>query len=254
MSGNEPCSRYRRQTILPEVGAAGQEKLARASVLVVGAGGLGSPVLMYLAAAGVGTLGLVDADRVDETNLQRQIVHPFRNVGVRKTESAAETLLALNPEVKVVRHDGLLTAENAAGLLGGYDIAVGCVDNFSARYVLNAACVAAGKPNIFGSVSRFEGQASVFGLPGPCYRCFFREPPAADRAASPLEKGIVGPVAGIIGSIMAMEALKALLGVGDSLAGRLLLMDALAGTFRTISLKPDPACPVCGGVRNRMIT
>lgn len=243
--------RYARQTILPEVGAAGQEKLARSAVLVVGAGGLGSPVAMYLAAAGVGALGIVDSDAVDETNLHRQIIHSSNTVGAQKTDSAAGTLLALNPGVTVIKHDSLLTEDNAEALLRGYDLAVGCVDSIPARYALNAACVAQGKPNIYGAVSRFEGQASVFGLPGPCYRCFFRQPPPEDRAPDPLEKGILGPVAGTIGCIMATETIKTLLGVGATLSGRLLLMNALDETFRSIAIKPDPACPVCGGIRTR---
>ena len=251
MPDRERTLRYQRQTILPEIGAAGQEMLFRSAVLVVGAGGLGSPVCMYLAAAGVGTIGIADADSVDITNLHRQIVHPFRNVGVEKTTSAAETLASLNPETKIAKHPLLLTRDNAESLVCGYDAAVGCLDNFPARYALNAACVALGTPNIFGSVSRFEGQASVFAPPGPCYQCFFRQPPPEDHTADPLDKGILGPVAGTIGAIMATETIKTLLDIGSTLSGRLLLMDALAGTFRTLSIKPDPDCPVCGSIRQR---
>ena len=251
MPDREQTLRYQRQTILPEIGAAGQEKLARSAVLVVGAGGLGSPVCMYLAAAGVGTIGIADADRVDITNLHRQIVHPYCNVGVEKTASAAETIARLNPETKIVQHPLLLTEDNAESLVRGYDAAVGCLDNFSARYALNAACVALDTPNIFGSVSRFEGQASVFAFPGPCYQCFFRQPPPENRQPDPLDKGILGPVAGTIGAVMATETIKALLGIGTTLSGRLLLMDALACSFRIIPIKPDPDCPVCGGIRKR---
>lgn len=246
MLSPEETARYRRQIDLPEIGPEGQERLRQSRVLVVGVGGLGSPVALYLAAAGVGTLGLADPDRVDTGNLQRQVIHTTRNRGKDKIDSAAEALSALNPTVTVRRHPVFLTAENAGALVAQYDIAVGCLDNFPARYVLNRACFESGKANVFGSVARFEGQASVFAPPGPCYQCFFRQPPPEDYTPTPAENGIIGPAAGIIGCIQAMETIKTLLGIGRTLSGRLLLMDALAMTFRELAIKPDPDCPVCG--------
>lgn len=243
----EEMERYRRQIDLPEIGREGQERLRQSRVLVVGVGGLGSPVAMYLAAAGVGLLGLADPDQVDASNLQRQVVHATRSQGRDKIDSAAETLSSLNPHVRIAKHRTRLTPDNAEALLADYDLAVGCLDNFPARYALNRACFSQGKANIFGSVARFEGQASVFLPPGPCYQCFFQQPPPEDYQPTPAENGIIGPVAGIIGCIQAMETIKTLLGIDRTLSGRLLLMNALTMTFRELAIKRDPDCPVCGG-------
>lgn len=240
------AERYARQTVLPEIGPEGQARLAAASVLVVGAGGLGSPALLYLAAAGVGGLGIVDADTVDAGNLQRQIAHGEADVGSGKVVSATNSARRVNSRVEIVGYEELLTPENAASLIAPYDVVVGCVDSIRVRYTLDAACVAAAKPHVYGSVGGFEGQASVFRVPGPCYRCFFREPPPADWTPTPLDKGILGPVAGVIGCIQATEALKLILNIGSSLIGRLLLYDALPMSFRSLSLRSDPACPACG--------
>jgi adenylyltransferase/sulfurtransferase len=244
---NEEILRYSRHLILPEVGLAGQKKLKRARVLLVGVGGLGSPAALYLAAAGVGTLGLVDFDVVDATNLQRQVLHGTSTIGKRKLDSARERIEDLNPNVKVEAHETPLTSRNALEIISTYDLVVDGTDNFQTRYLVNDACVILGKPNVYGSIYRFEGQASVFATEsGPCYRCLFREPPPPGLVPSCAEGGVLGVLPGIIGTIQTTEALKLILGIGDSLAGRLLLVDALKMSFRTLNLRKDPECPACG--------
>jgi adenylyltransferase/sulfurtransferase len=243
----EELKRYGRHIILPEVGLEGQERLSKSSVLIIGAGGLGSPAAMYLAAAGVGTLGLVDFDSVDITNLQRQILHTTNSVGSSKLSSAQERIHALNPNINVRTHSTKLTFENAMEILEEYDVIVDGTDNFPTRYLVNDACVFLDKPNIYGSIFRFEGQASVFhAARGPCYRCLYPEPPPPGMVPSCAEGGVFGVLPGIIGTIQATEAIKVLLGLGESLVGRLLLVDALTMEFRTMKLKKDPGCPVCG--------
>mgnify|MGYP000339063894 CR=1 FL=1 len=246
--GNAEIRRYSRHLMLPEVGLAGQKKIRAASVLCVGAGGLGSPIAMYLAAAGIGKLGLVDFDTVDFSNLQRQILYGTKDVGRPKTESARDTIRNLNPEVEVVAHPTRITSENALDLLAPYDIIVDGTDNFPTRYLTNDACVLLKKPNVYGSIFRFEGQASVFApaLGGPCYRCLYPEPPPPGLVPSCAEGGVLGVLPGIIGCIQATEILKLVLGVGSSLVGRLLLFNALDMKFREVKLRRDPACPVCG--------
>jgi adenylyltransferase/sulfurtransferase len=241
--------RYARHLILDEVGEEGQEKLLASRVLVIGAGGLGSPLLMYLAAAGVGTLGLVDDDDVDLSNLQRQIVHSTANVGVAKVKSAIETVAAINPEVRLTPHHLRLSAANARELIGEYDLVCDGSDNFPTRYLLNDACYLEKKPLVAASLLRFEGQLSTFRAfdgKSPCYRCLFRDPPPPDLVPRCEEAGILGSVAGVLGTLQATEAIKELLGLGRSLAGRLLIYDALEGTSRTINVPRDPACPLCG--------
>ncbi|HSM59464.1 MAG TPA: molybdopterin-synthase adenylyltransferase MoeB [Longimicrobiales bacterium] len=239
--------RYARHLALPHVGIAGQLRLRSSRVLCVGAGGLGSPLAMYLAAAGVGTLGIVDSDVVDGTNLQRQLLHGTGDVGRRKVESAADRIAEVNPLVGVVRHDTRLTSENALDLLADYDVVVDGTDNFPTRYLVNDACVMLGKPNVYGSIFRWEGQVSVFGTPaGPCYRCLFREPPPPGLVPDCAEGGVLGVLPGIIGSLQALETLKLLLGVGETLAGRLLIFDALDMTWREVRVRRNPECPVCG--------
>jgi len=240
--------RYSRHLILPEVGTSGQKKIKASSVLCIGAGGLGSPAALYLTAAGVGRLGIVDFDRVDITNLQRQVLHGTPDVGRLKIESARETLRRLNPEVEIVTHAQKLSSENALDLIRPWDIVVDGTDNFSARYLANDACVMLGKPNVYGSIFRFEGQASLFAphLGGPCYRCLFPEPPPPGMAPSCAEAGVLGVLPGIIGVIQAAEALKLALGCGESLLNRLLLFNALEMRFREIKLRQDPGCPMCG--------
>lgn len=240
--------RYARHVTLPEVGLSGQERLRATRVLCVGAGGLGSPVLMYLAAAGIGRLGIVDHDRVDESNLQRQIMHRTESVGRPKTESARETLQGVNPHVEVVLYPEKLTKANALEILGEYDIVVDGTDNFPTRYLTNDACVLLGKPNIYGSIFRFEGQASVFDPKrgGPCYRCLFPEPPPPGTVPSCAEGGVLGVLPGLVGCIQATETLKLALGQGQSLLGRMLLVNALDMRIREIKLRRDPACPLCG--------
>jgi adenylyltransferase/sulfurtransferase len=240
-------SRYARHLTLPEVGIAGQQKLKAARVLCVGAGGLGSPLALYLAAAGIGTLGIVDFDRVDASNLQRQIIHSTNDVGRSKLDSAAEKLAALNPGVKVVRHETRLSSANALEILGGYDLVADGTDNFPTRYLVNDACVLSGKPNVYGSVFRFEGQASVFAtLEGPCYRCVYPEPPPPGTVPNCAEGGVLGILPGLVGLIQATEVIKLILAKGEPLVGRLLLVDALAMRFRELKLKKNPECPVCG--------
>jgi molybdopterin/thiamine biosynthesis adenylyltransferase/rhodanese-related sulfurtransferase len=240
--------RYSRHLLIPEVGEEGQAKLLKSRVLLIGAGGLGSPASLYLAAAGVGTLGIVDDDAVDETNLQRQIVHTTERLGEGKAESAKRTLEALNPDVSVQVYAERLTSENADRILGeGWDVIVDGADNFPTRYLLNDASVWHGIPVVHGSIFRFEGQTTVFKpREGPCYRCLFPEPPPPELAPSCAEGGVLGVLPGIVGSLQASEALKLLLGIGDTLAGRLLLFDALETTFTEVALRRDPDCPVCG--------
>jgi len=239
--------RYSRHLMLPEVGPDGQHRIKAARVLLVGAGGLGSPAALYLAAAGVGTIGLVDFDAVDATNLQRQVLHGTSGIGRPKLESAAARLQDLNPHVQVEPFPVHLTSENALEILGAFDIVVDGTDNFPTRYLVNDACVLLGKPNVYGSIFRFEGQASVFlAAAGPCYRCLYPEPPPPGLVPSCAEGGVLGVLPGIIGSIQALETLKLILGAGDTLVGRLILFDALKFRFRELALRKDPDCPVCG--------
>ena len=241
--------RYARHLILDEVGEEGQEKILAARVLVIGAGGLGSPLLMYLAAAGIGTLGVVDNDTVDITNLQRQIVHSTANVGRSKVKSALESLAAINPEVRVTPHALRLTGTNAAELIGEYDVVCDGSDNFATRFLLNDACYFGRKPLVAASLLRFEGQLSTFKAydgKTACYRCLFREPPPPDLIPRCEEAGILGSVAGVLGTLQATETIKEVLGLGRTLAGRLLIYDALEGTTRTINVPRDLGCPLCG--------
>lgn len=239
--------RYSRHLLIPEVGIEGQARLLDSKVLLIGAGGLGSPAMLYLAAAGVGTLGIVDFDTVDLSNLQRQIVHTTERVGRRKTESAAETLQALNPDVTVMPHEEMLTEENVERLIAGYDVILDGTDTFETRYTLNDAAVRAGIPVVHASVFRFEGQLTVFRpFDGPCYRCLYPTPPPPELAPGCSVAGVLGVVPGVMGMLQATEAIKLLLGIGDSLAGRLLIYDALDGTFQEVRLRRDPACPTCG--------
>jgi sulfur-carrier protein adenylyltransferase/sulfurtransferase len=243
----EELRRYARHLVLPEVGLEGQKRLRAARVLCVGAGGLGSPVAIYLAAAGVGTLGLVDDDVVDETNLQRQILHATPDVGRPKLESAAGKLRALNPLVELRTFPTRLTRDNALSILRDFDLVVDGADNFATRYLVNDACVLLGRPDVHGSVFRFEGQASVFAAPGgPCYRCLYPEPPPPGSVPSCAEGGVLGVLPGLVGMILATEVVKLLLGQGEPLVGRLLLVEALGMRFRELRLRRDPACPVCG--------
>src|ERR1700687_3936954 len=239
--------RYSRHLILPEVGMEGQQKLKAAKVLCVGTGGLGSPLALYLAAAGIGTLGLVDFDVVDASNLQRQVIHSTKDVGRKKLDSAAEKMQAINPHVEVVKHEVALSSENALDILKDYDIVVDGTDNFPTRYLVNDACVLLGKPNVYGSIFRFEGQITIFGAPGgPCYRCLYPEPAPPGLVPSCAEGGVLGVLPGIVGTIQAAETLKLIIGKGEPLIGRLLLFDALAMKFRELKLRKNPECPVCG--------
>jgi len=240
--------RYARHIILPGIGGDGQQKLMDSKVLVIGAGGLGSPAAMYLAAAGVGTIGLVDFDHVDLSNLQRQILHDTSDVGRPKVASAKDRLNELNPNVEVIPHETMLSSTNAFDILGPYDVVVDGTDNFPVRYLVNDATQMLGKPLVYGSIFQWEGQASLF-MPGqntPCYRCLFPEPPPPGTVPSCAEGGVFGVLPGIIGSIQAVEAIKLLLGIGESLAGKLVLYDALRNEFTTVNLRWDPDCPVCG--------
>jgi adenylyltransferase/sulfurtransferase len=242
----EQLERYSRQIMIPQVGEAGQRKLLDAKVLIVGAGGLGSPAAVYLAAAGVGTLGIVDNDKLELSNLQRQILHHTPDVGRPKVESAQETIARYNPDVRVIPHGVRLTSANAVEIIAQYDIIVGAVDNFATRYLLNDACYLAGKPYIDGAVFLFEGQASVF-VPGRgCYRCLFPAPPPTGVLPSPSQVGLLGALPGVIGLIEAFEALKLILSLGEPLSGRLLIFDALAMEFRQVKTRRDPQCPLCG--------
>src|SRR5450631_789584 len=244
---NEEILRYSRHLIMPEVGMEGQLKLKAARVLCIGAGGLGSPLALYLGAAGVGTLGIVDFDIVDYTNLQRQIIHTTADVGRKKLDSAADKLKAINPFVNVRTFDMKLTSANALELFREFDIVADGTDNFPTRYLVNDACVLTGKPNVYGSIFRFEGQASVFATKdGPCYRCLYPEPPPPGLVPSCAEGGVLGILPGLVGVMQATEVIKLILGQGDSLAGRLLLVDALGMKFRDLKLRKNPECPVCG--------
>jgi adenylyltransferase/sulfurtransferase len=243
--------RYSRHLILPEVGPEGQRRLKAGRVLLVGAGGLGSPAAMYLAAAGVGTLGIVDFDVVDTTNLQRQVIHGTADVGRPKLDSARDRIARINPHVTVEGHPVRLTSANAREIVRGYDVVIDGTDNFPTRYLVNDACVLEAKPCIYGSILRWEGQASVFWAGrGPCYRCLFAEPPPPGMVPSCAEAGVLGVLPGIIGCVQALEAVKLLLGAGDLLVGRLLLFDALRLQFREMRLRRDPACPLCGDNRS----
>ncbi len=243
----DDLSRYSRHLILPEVGMEGQQRLKAAKVLCVGTGGLGSPLAFYLAAAGIGTLGLVDFDVVDASNLQRQIIHSTKDIGRKKLDSAAEKLTALNPALNVVKHDTMLSSANALEILKDYDVVADGTDNFPTRYLVNDACVLLGKPNVYGSIFRFEGQASVFATEdGPCYRCLYPEPPPPGLVPSCAEGGVLGILPGLVGVMQATEVIKLILGKGESLVGRLLLVDALNMRFRELKLRKNPECPVCG--------
>ena len=244
---NEEISRYSRHLIMPEVALDGQKKLKQAKVLTIGAGGLGSPLAMYLAAAGVGTIGIVDFDVVDESNLQRQIIHGTSDVGRKKMESARDTLKNINPNVEIIAFEEALSSENALEIFEDFDIIVDGTDNFPTRYLVNDACVLLGKPNVYGSIFRFEGQASVFyAEEGPCYRCLYPEPPPPGLVPSCAEGGVLGILPGSIGITQATETVKLILGIGEPLIGRLLLYDALGMSYREMKLRKDPNCPVCG--------
>ncbi len=239
--------RYSRHIIMPEVGLSGQRKLKDASVLVVGAGGLGSPAAYYLAAAGIGRLGIADFDQVDETNLHRQILHFASDVGRDKTESAAEKLHGINPFIEIVQHKARLSSENALKIFRDYDVIVDGTDNFATRYLVNDACVLLNKPNVYGSIFRFEGQVSVFwAAKGPCYRCLYPEPPPPGEVPSCAEAGVFGVLPGIVGSLQASEAIKLVLGIGEPLFGELLYFDSLATDFRKLHIDKNPNCPICG--------
>ena len=243
----EELTRYSRHTLLPEIGIEGQRRLKAGRVLIVGTGGLGSPAALYLVAAGVGTIGLVDFDAVDASNLQRQILYDVGDVGKSKVEQAHARLSAQNPHVSIVRHPLRLTASNARALVSGYDVVVDGTDNFPTRYLVNDVCVMTRTPNVYGSVSRFEGQAAVFAAPGgPCYRCLHPTPPAPGLIQNCAEAGVLGVLPGVIGAIQATEAIKLIAGIGDPLIGKLLLYDALRMRLRQITLQRDPDCPVCG--------
>jgi adenylyltransferase/sulfurtransferase len=251
---NEEIRRYGRHLIMPEVTLEGQQKLKAARVIVIGTGGLGAPILAYLAAAGVGHIGVVDFDTVDLSNLHRQIIHKTGNVGKAKTLSAVEMMKDINPSIDIKTYETSIRSDNALELLKDYDIVIDGTDNFPTRYLVNDACALLDKPNVYGSIFRFEGQASVY-LPhqGPCYRCQVPEPPPADLAPSCAEAGVLGVLPGIIGSLQAMEAIKVLLGLGDPLVGRLLAYDALEGTFRTFKLNRDPSCPACSIPKDQVV-
>jgi adenylyltransferase/sulfurtransferase len=243
----EELVRYNRQILLPQLGEDGQRALKESRVLLVGAGGLGSPVALYLAAAGVGTIGLVDFDVVDLSNLHRQILHGSAGVGSSKIDSARDRLRDINPNVEIEEYETRFESGNALEIARGYDLIVDGTDNFATRYLVNDASVLLGIPNVYGSVYRFEGQASVFGAPnGPCYRCLFREPPPPHLIPSCAEAGVLGVVPGLVGTIQATEAIKQLLGLGDTLVGKLLTIDAMTMAFRTIEIRRDPECPACG--------
>jgi sulfur-carrier protein adenylyltransferase/sulfurtransferase len=243
----EQRNRYHRHLLLPEVGVAGQQKLLDSKVLLLGAGGLGSPAALYLAAAGVGTIGIIDMDVVDASNLQRQILHNLDRIGERKVDSAKKTLTAMNPDVNVITYDVRLGADNVLDIISGYDVIVDGTDNFPTRYLVNDASLLTRIPVVHGSIFRFEGQVTVFDpYNGPCYRCMIPEPPPPELAPSCAEAGVLGVLPGIVGSIQALEALKLILGIGDPLIGRLLSFDALEESFRTFKVRRDPECPACG--------
>src|SRR5215470_2107440 len=239
--------RYSRHLIIPEVGVEGQKKLKAANVLLVGTGGLGAPLGLYLAAAGIGHIGLVDFDVVDFTNLQRQVIHFTSDVGRKKLDSAADKMLAINPHLRITRHETALSSENALDILKDYDLVIDGTDNFPTRYLVNDACVILKKPNVYGSIFRFEGQSTIFAYPGgPCYRCLYPEPPPPGLVPSCAEGGVLGILPGIIGLMQATEAVKLILGIGEPLVGRLVLYDALAMRFRELKLRRNPECPACG--------
>ncbi|WP_341898210.1 molybdopterin-synthase adenylyltransferase MoeB [Ferrovibrio terrae] len=246
----DELERYSRHIILPEVGGAGQQRLKTARVLVIGAGGLGSPLLLYLAAAGIGTLGIVDDDTVSVSNLQRQVLHGTEDVGRKKTESAAVAIAGLNPHVRVIEHTERLTPQNADALIGAYDLVADGSDNFDTRFLVNDTCYRLKKTLVTAAILRFDGQLSTFkpwqGAPHPCYRCVFPEPPPAGSVPACSEAGVLGALGGVMGSLQALEVVKELLDLGDSLSGRLLLYDALRGDVRTVKLRRDPACKLCG--------
>ena len=246
----EQIKRYARHIILPEVGGKGQEKLLNSKVLVIGAGGLGSPAILYLAAAGVGTIGIVDFDVVDFSNLQRQIIHNTERVGTPKVESARRTVEMLNPDVKVITYNTRISKENIMDIIKDYDVVLDGTDNFPTRFLINDACYFAGKPLVSAAMLRFEGQVSVFDFrnkeQSPCYRCLFPEPPPPGLVPSCQEAGILGSIGGIMGCIQATEAIKLILGIGEPLVGKLLIMDALSMDFRKVKLRRDPNCPLCG--------
>jgi adenylyltransferase/sulfurtransferase len=249
----DEVKRYSRHLIIPDVGMTGQKRLKNAKVLVVGAGGLGSPALLYLAAAGVGTLGIVDFDVVDESNLQRQIIHGVSDIGRPKAESARDSILEMNPYVEVVLHEERLDSDNALDIFRPYDLIVDGTDNFATRYLVNDACVLLGKPYVWGSIYRFDGQASVFWAEyGPCYRCLYPEPPPPGMVPSCAEGGVLGVLCASIGSIQVNEAIKVIDGIGDPLVGRLMIYDALEMSYRSVQVRKDPECPVCG--KNPTIT
>jgi adenylyltransferase/sulfurtransferase len=244
---NEEITRYSRHLLLPEVGIEGQKRLKAARVLLVGTGGLGAPLALYLAAAGTGTLGIVDFDFVEESNLQRQVIHSSRDVGRPKVASAADRIKGINPRCNIITHNTMLTSANALDIIKDYDIVADGTDNYQTRYLVNDACVLLGKPNVYGSIFQFEGQASVFyAKEGPCYRCLYPEPPPPGLVPSCAEGGVVGVLPGIVGCIQANEAIKLIVGGGDSLAGRLLLFDAWKMKFRELKLDKEPDCPICG--------
>jgi adenylyltransferase/sulfurtransferase len=244
---NDEIARYSRHLILPEVGYEGQQRLKAAKVLCVGTGGLGAPLALYLTAAGIGTIGLVDFDTVDDSNLQRQIIHSTATVGKLKVDSAEIMLKGLNPRVNVIKHNTMLTSDNALEIFKDYDVIADGTDNFQTRYLVNDACVLLDKPNAYGSIFRFEGQASVFATKeGPCYRCLYPEPPPPGLVPSCAEGGVLGILPGLVGVMQATEVIKLILGIGDTLVGRLLLVDALGMTFRQLKLRKNPDCPVCG--------
>ncbi len=244
---NDEIRRYGRHLIMPEFGMEGQRRLKASSVLLIGTGGLGSPLALYLAAAGVGRLGLVDYDTVDESNLQRQIIHGYSTLGVSKIDSAARRIRDLNPDVQIDKYEVPLTSENALEILEPYDVIIDGTDNFPTRYLVNDACVKLGKPNVYGSILRFEGQLSVFyAKEGPCYRCMFPEPPPPGLVPNCAEAGVLGVLPGTIGTMQATEAIKLITGIGDSMVGRMLLYDALEMSFTTIRVRKNPNCPVCG--------
>ena len=242
----EQIRRYARHILLPEVGGVGQARLLGARVLVIGAGGLGSPVILYLAAAGIGTIGVVDDDRVDLSNLQRQVLHATSRIGTAKVESARAAVTQVNPEVRLEAHDVRLDADNALDLISGYDIVADGSDNFATRFLVNDACRLARKTLVSAAVLRFDGQLATFKAPGPCYRCLYAAEPPEGEVLSCAQAGVLGAMAGVMGTLQAVEVLKELLGIGDSLAGSLLIVDGLATGFRKIRLKPDPACALCG--------
>jgi len=247
-------NRYARHILLPEVGGVGQAKLLDSRVLVIGAGGLGSPLILYLAAAGVGTIGIVDDDTVDLSNLQRQVLHHTQDVGKPKVQSAAEAVQAINPDVKVEAHATRLNVENAAELIAGYDIVADGSDNFETRFLINDACYFAKKPLVSAAILRFDAQLATFRpftgpdgeSPGPCYRCVFREPPPPGQIPTCAEAGVLGALCGMVGSFQATEVIKELLGIGDSMAGKLMIIDGLGAEVRKITVNPDPGCPLCG--------